>query len=377
MWVANTTESSTSKPSRIRWSHPNNAENWRADDYIDIDVGKDGDEITALMPIGDHLLVCKRDSMYAIYGYDFNSFSVVNISNTVGCVSQEACVNTSTGVAVFDHQLGLHMYSGKGALTWMFSQLWPAMRDDTIPRSKIDKVQMGWVNGRLWIGTPWADAPTLDRGTTFVWNPNIHQGGSFTRYDLATGPFLTGHMMESSCSAIYGTNRVIELDQEEYWDDFGTGAVVINAYYRTKWFDAGKASMKKRWRRMEAVMQVDSPYELPVEVHFDFDPQSSKRTFKLSTSTSNGDDPEAYWGDDTVRATDTVWGDDTDTFATGEGAFAFEGIRGSVDRGAGLGLARSVSLTFGGQVVKQDTTSTPVFWGVDAIVFKYVPRRIR
>jgi hypothetical protein len=152
---------------------------------------------------------------------------------------------------------------------------------------------------------------------------------------------------------------------------------VIDAYYRTRWFDAGQASMKKRWRRMEAVMQTDQPYELPVDVHFDFDNQSSKRAFRLSTSVSNSDSPEAYWGDDTTRATDTLWGTDSDTFAAGEGAYAFGGIRGSVDRGAGLGLARSVSLTFGGKVVKQGTESTPVFWGVDAIVFKFVPRRTR
>ena len=377
MWVANTIESGVAKTCRIRWSHPNNPENWRTDDYIDIDIGKDGDEITALMPVGDHLLVCKRDSMYAIYGYDFNTFSVVNISNTIGCVSQEACANTQMGVAVFDHNLGVHMYNGKNSVQWEFSQIYPALRDDLIPQSQVNDVQMGWLNGRLWVGVPWYES-TAVRGATFVWSPMARQGGSWTRYDLKTGPFLSGHMLNEYCCAMEGTHRVMAVDQEEWGDDFGAGSLsVINAWYRTKWFDAGQASMKKRWKRMEAVMQAEYPYELPVTVHFDFDSNSSSKTFKLKTTAANTADDDAYWGDGTTRATDTNWGTDSDVVSASEGIFAESGVRGAVDRGNGLGLCKSVSLTFGGPVAKQGTTDVPVFWGIDALVFKFVPRRIR
>ena len=377
MWVANTIESGTAHTCRVRWSHPNNPENWRTDDYIDIDIGKDGDQITALMPVGDHLLVCKRDSLYAIYGYDFNTFSVVNISNTIGCVSQEACANTQMGVAVFDHNLGVHMYGGKNSVQWEFSQIYPALRDNQIPQDQVDNVQMGWLNGRLWVGTPWFESSTV-RGTTFVWSPMAKQGGSWTRYDLPTGPFLSGHMLNEYCCAILGTNRVMAIDQEEWGDDFGSGTLsVINAFYRTKWFDAGQASMKKRWRRMEAVMQAEYPYELPVTVHFDFDPNSVSKTFKLKTSTLNAASNDAYWGDSTIRTTDTNWGTDDAAVGAGEGIYSELGVHSAVDRGNGLGLCKSVCLTIGGPVTKTGTTDVPVFWGIDALVFKFVPRRIR
>jgi hypothetical protein len=385
MWVANTFESGTQYKSRLRFSHYLQAEDWASQDYIEIDSGKDSDEITAIMPIGDHLLVCKRDSTYAVFGDNIDNFTVVCISQTIGCVSQEACVSTQFGVAIFDHNLGLHVYSGKGTPVWEFGQLWPALRDNRIPQEKVDLVQMGWVSGRLWIGVPWEDNPTYDRGTTFVWNPALKPGGAYTRYDLAAGPFLSGHLFNQWCCSIAGTNRVMALEQDEYGDDFtGSGTLsVTDARYTTRWFDAGQASMKKRWRRMEAVMQTDQPYELPVVVHFDFDngynPSKPPREFKLTSSVYNdASATSAYWGDGTTRTTDTLWGSDSDTLGVGEGTWAGDDEqRNSVDRGAGLGLARSVSLTFGGPVTQAGTDTVPVFWGVDGLVFKFVPRRIR
>lgn len=385
MWVANTFESGTNYKSRLRFSHYLQPEDWDSLDYLEIETGKDGDEITAIMPIGDHLLVCKRNSTYAVFGTDPANFTYVCVSQTVGCVSQEACVATQYGVAIFDHTLGLHVYSGKGAPVWEFSQIWPALRDRTIPIEKIDKVQMGWIAGRLWIGVPWADNPTYDRGTTFVWNPSLKPGGAYTRYDLAAGPFLAGHLFDQWCCSVAGTTRVMALEQDEYGDDFsGSGVLeVTNAYYTTRWFDAGQASMKKRWRRMEAVLQTDLPYELPVTVHFDFDKgvdqNKPPRQFTLKTSVYNDQAGTlAYWGDSSTRSTDTNWGSDTSTVDAGEGVWSADEIqRNSVDRGAGLGLARSVALTFGGPISQTGTDDVPVFWGVDALVFKFVPRRIR
>ena len=393
LWVANTFESGVQYKSRLRFSHYLQPENFASDDYIEVDTGKDGDEITAVIPVGDHLLVCKRNSTYAVYGDNIDNFSVVCLSQTIGCVSQEACVETQYGVAIFDHTLGLHVYSGKASPVWEFAQLWPALRDGLIPQEKVDLVQMGWVNGRLWIGVPWSDNPTYVRGATFVWNPSLKPGGSYTRYDFSdgtnryggAGPFLVGHILDEWCASIGGTSRLMALEQEEYGDDLvGNGKlVVINAWYTTKWFDAGQASMKKRWRRMEAVLQTDLPYELPVTVHFDFDkannPSKPPRQFTLKASVYNDATAlPAYWGDGTTRSTDTKWGTDADTFGSGEAAWAADNPqRNSVDRGAGLGLARSVALTFGGPVPMVGTSDVPVFWGVDALVFKFVPRRIR
>lgn len=372
MWVAGTYESGTHYPNRVRWSWANtfndSGENWRADDYIDIDDGKDSDEITAIIPFGDQLIVFKRDSMYAIYGYSSESFSVVNISNTIGAVSHSAAIATPAGLFFFDHASGIHVYDGKSA-NLVFQQIWPALRDGDIPRLQVDNVDLGWVENRLWVSVPWADNPTPPRGVTFVFDPYLKMGGSWTKYSLELGPYSRGHRNDDYLAYVYGTNRVFKLDVNgQFFDNLGPvlGTKPIDAWYRTRWVDLGEPAIKKRWRRTEALLQVDQAYELPVFSYSDYDSTISVKNFKFISegSPSGGDD--GVWDDP-----DSDW--DTASWAR-------SGVHGYVDRGSTLGIARAVSLKVGGKVLTvaaPGETQAPVFWGVDALIFKYVPRRVR
>ncbi len=376
LWVAGTWESGTHYPNRIRWSWANtfnnSGENWRSDDYIDIDDGKDSDAITAIIPFGDKLVVFKRDSVYAVYGYSGESFSVVNISNTVGAVSHQAAIATPAGLFFFDHQTGLNVYDGS-RVTWTFEQIWPAMRDGSIPLSMVDNVDLGWVENRLWVSVPWVDFPLIPRGVTFVFDPRIKTGGSWTKYSLQAGPFAPGHRNEDYLSYLHGTNLIFRLDvQGQFYDNLGVGSAVtpINAYYRTRWVDLDQPAIKKRWRRTEAVLQVDQSYDLPVVSYSNYDPTVTVKNFLFradESGTSTGvdvwDDPTAKWGPDPSQA---YW--------------ARSGQYGYVDRGANLGVARSVSLKIGGEVMSSannPVAQAPVFWGVDALILKFVPRRVR
>jgi hypothetical protein len=372
LWVAGTWESGTHYPNRVRWSWANtfnnSGENWRSQDYIDIDDGKDADVITAIIPFGDQLIVFKRDSIYAVYGYSAESFSVVNISNTVGAVSHQAAIATPAGLFFFDHQTGLNVYNGSRT-TWLFEQIWPALRDGSIPSSLVDQVDLGWVENRLWVSVPWDEFPEAPRGVTFVLDPRLKEQGSWTKYSLQAGPYSRGHRTENYLAYIYDTNLIFRLDvQDQYYDHLGAevGVVPINAYYRTKWVDLGEPAIKKRWRRTEALMQVDQAYDLPVVSYSDYDPSVPTKNFVLRSAvngTSTGvdvwDDPESEWDA-------SLW--------------ARTGNYGYVDRGANLGIARSVSLKVGGRVLSiPDPVSpqAPVFWGVDALILKFVPRRVR
>lgn len=373
LWVAGTWESGTHYPNRVRWSwantFDNSGENWRSQDYIDIDDGKDSDSITAIIPFGDQLIVFKRDSVYAVYGYSAESFSVVNISNVVGAVSHSAAMATPFGLFFFDHQVGLNVYNGSG-IKWIFEQIWPAMRDGSIPTSLIDNVEIGFVENRLWVSVPWADLPDTPRGATFVLDPHLKQGGSsWTKYDLQTGPFAKGHRSDTYLAYIYGSNKIFRLDvQDQYYDYVGATPSVtpIYAYYRTKWIDLGEPAVKKRWRRTEALMQVDQAYDLPVVSYSNYDPSVAVKNF-IFRSSANGtsvgtdvwDDPDAKWDSATWART---------------------GNYGYVDRGANLGVARAVSLKVGGEVLSiadPAIPQAPVFWGVDALILKFVPRRVR
>ena len=76
MFVADTTESGTRYRPRVRWPHPLQPEDWASADYFDIEPDDSSDQITAIVPFKNQLLVFKRRSVYAIYGYDKDSFTV-------------------------------------------------------------------------------------------------------------------------------------------------------------------------------------------------------------------------------------------------------------------------------------------------------------
>jgi hypothetical protein len=378
MWVAGTWESGTHYPNRIRFSWANtfddSGENWRTYDYIDIDEGKDFDPITAMVPFGDQLIIFKRDSVYAIYGDSAETFSMVNVSNTVGSVSHAATIATPAGVFFFDHSSGVNVYTGRN-VTNVFSQILPALRDNDIPRLQADKVDLGWINNRLWVSVPWADDPTPPRGVTFVLDPNLKTGGSWTKYSLQLGPYSRGYRTVDSLAYVYGTNRIFKLDVPgQYFDNLGPAAGVtsIDAWYQTRWIDLGEPAVKKRWRRTEVLMQVDEGYDLPVVSYSDYDPTISVKNFRFTAAPSTSGANDAIWDDP-----DSDW---VGPANPGASKWARSGTYSYVDRGQTLGIARSVSLKVGGKVLsvaEPGESQAPVFWGVDALIFKYVPRRVR
>ena len=109
VWVAYTLESGTYYKNRVRFSKVNDAENWTATDYIDIDVGEDGDFITAILPDGDRLLVFKQNSVYAIYGFGRDSFEVRNLTRTAGCRDGSQPVATTSGVFFWYAEDGVYL----------------------------------------------------------------------------------------------------------------------------------------------------------------------------------------------------------------------------------------------------------------------------
>lgn len=372
LWVANTWESGTNYPNRIRWSwantFDNSGENWRVNDYIDIDEGKDSDKITAIVPHGDQLIVFKRNSVYVVYGYSKDSFSVVNVSNTVGAVSNAATVNTPAGLFFFDYKNGINVYD-RASVKPMFTQIFPALRDGDIPAGSIDNVQIGWINNRLWVSVPWTDVSTPPRGMTFVLDPFLKSGGSWTKYTLQLGPYATGGRIDDSLAYIYGTNRIFKLDViDQYYDNLGTGStnVTIDAYYRTRFIDLGEPALKKHWRRTDILMQVAQGYTLPVVSYSNYDPTIPIKNFSFSSVASASSATKGIW-DNAASDWDLA-------------SWSKSGVYDYMDRGSPLGVARSVSLKIGGKVLTNPATGSTqasTFWGVDALIFKYVPRRIR
>lgn len=354
VFLGNTYESGTQYPSRIRWSHPGYAEDWVDYHWIDIDTGFDGDEITALVPYQDRLLVFKRNSIHVLYGEGPEAFSVTPVSNEFGTVSQQSAVATDHGVYFYDQANGVFAFDGRG-MSWQFSRLYPAITENYITDSVSGEIKMGYGKQRVWLSVPWRGSLTCNR--VFVLTPHLNKNGAWTQYDLPLGPFLEYKPAQSEESFLIaghvGNKRVVKLEQNISTDYYDGTNHHIDAYYRTPWIDMGQPAVRKRWKRPEALLMDGRESEIRVEVYKDFDPSKMTRTFTFNTSASGND--VLVWG--VGKWGQKMWGaQDTEHFV--------------LDKGSSLGNGRAVSLK-----VMSPPNNVP--WGVNALVMKVIPRPVR
>lgn len=383
MFVANTSEAGVAKPNRLRWSMPNFPESYRSYDYIDIDIGADGDEITALVPWTDHLLVFKKRAVYALYGYSPETFQVMPVTRELGAVSQEAVVATDIGVYFFSWPDGVFQYV-QGNPSYVFERIYPAIQDGSIPHSAQAEIMLGWGHRRLWVGVPWRSET---RNRSFVLDPAVGKTGAWTTYDLAAGPFLEYNPPGADSIFLAGDSAnsqgVIRLDVDASADDFNGTQVPIITRYRTAWMDGGEPALPKRFTRPEVILKSGNDAAVFVNVYWDWNPLDARRQFTLST-VAPPDDVADPGGDEGTDAATVGWDlSDWDDFSWAEGGASWSdggggGANGGytvpekneLHRGRALGKCRAVALEFRGPETTQD-------WGVDSITYKFIPRAPR
>lgn len=364
VWIAGVLES-TWQMNRVRWSHPNQPGDWRSFDYIDIDVGLDGDEITGLVPLEDRLLVFKKKSIYAITGTSPDTFQVFPISRTIGAVGQNAIVKTDLGVYFYDINLGVFLCDGKG-VRWQFERLYPLISEGQVGTNYgPTSYNVGWSGRRLWLSVPWkahrSDVSTQPR--VFVMNPTLSKEGSWTTYSLDVGVMFfldaqsfsnkllgamngnSGALPDSTWGRVWSLEDATQLDQP--YDITATGNVHIASHYVTPWFDAGQPVLKKRWRRPEFIARsLNSDVIIKVDTRLDWDSRVTRRTFSLTTSV---DQATMVWGDPWGE----VWGGSDDTSP-----------RSEHHRGPSLGQSRSLQLKISGPAENKH-------WGLNALTIKF------
>lgn len=382
LWLANTVENGTAYPNRVRWSHPNKPEDFRSKDFIDVDPGVDGDEITALVPHTDHLIVFKRNSVHAIYGYNHETFQVVPKSQTVGAISQEAVVATEGGVFFWSWPQGVFGYDNNG-VHWLFEPLFPAIENGDISSGAGTKVQLGWGNRRLWVSVPWQGSATRSR--TFVYDPTLGDAGAWTQYDLPLGPYLEWSppgARSHFVAAQTATKTVIELDLLTDSDNFTGTDLTIASRLRTGWVDLGNPAVTKRWKRPQIVLKGGTSANVYVKVYKDYDPTHFVRQFTVDTTADGADIAVPVIDTETGIVTGSGWDSALwDTATWGRGTTGGGGTipdrggaeslrRNEIHRGSPLGTAKAIALEFIGP-------TTEAAWGVDSLTFKYKPRKVR
>ena len=414
LFAANTTEDGVAHPNRVRWSHPTSPEDWAQADYIDIDTG--GSKITALRSYEDHLLIFKNDSIWALYGYDAESWQLVQKSSTIGTTSPQAV--TRNELAVFFYSAsdrgGIYIYGGERPAE-IGSQLRVALESLT----RRDLVWVGWVGRKLWVTLPWTYAgATSDNAGVFVFDPSVSETGAWTYYaakSAGLGPIVAGSNVDSEVRpmgvlrsaevpcvvrlmsnsehaadtiwdwAVLGYNVslarsatelgfIVTGNDEEIIMNGASAAEPFDTVYRTPWITAEWPSRKKSFRRPNFICRYTGmDHDLRVRSFRDFEELNAKRQHTLTVpagriATEVPGPPgqvAAIWN--TFNWNDgTLWSQGGDPPVVISPAKQGATIR----RGSSYGLCRALQLRVEGL--------TPMArWGVDAIILKVVMRRFR
>lgn len=385
MWVANTVEGGTAYPTRVRFSHPGQPEDWRTNDYFDIGPGEDGDEIVGLAAFGQELLVFKRRSIWTINGPNPDSFRVAPLSQEVGTVSCDSVRSGEGGVAWFDPQRGVFLYNREG-IQWLWPKLHERLTDGTITAGSLDKVRVGWLNHRLFVSVPWE---TTYNARTFVYDPQV---GGWTVYTYGCAGILDFK------PALTEPKRLVLSATTPYvWDvegDTGSGDQLTEAvtrtgfssFFTTGWFDAGLPAARKRWRRPQFVFDADVDTTFQIESRKDYDLLGPVRAFQVSASgnlasaefTSGAelyDDADLYDSAELYEGGASV-ASPTAYLVWGSGRWG-ESLWGSAETGSealvrsvrGPGVAEAISLKVFGP--------TDRAWNMNAIHLKYIPMKVR
>lgn len=373
MWVANTYESSVAYPNRVRFSHPLFPESWREDDYIDVVAG--GPKITGLVAMGGFLLIFKEKAIFALYGFNEETFQLVDISRSVGSVGPNCIAQTERGVYFFSNPEGVFFFDGT-SIKDVFEPIRPLLIDSEISEQAVQGMSMGYANRRVYLSLPAGQDVVdilayessieaydeVDRnyagGTqaalptrTFVYDESVGKG-AWTAYQTADGFGLiapTDFLQQDSTMLHVAAHPYqpyllsIDVRENASVDNITGTNAAFNSYWFTNWQGANNVSAKKFWRRPEFIFRKETDVaSVRVDVYQDWDSYNPIKYFMLTP-------PEA----DPSSGTWTSWG---------EPEFGASHLFAD-----SLGLARSVRLKI------SNTSSSP--WAVYSIVYRYNPRK--
>ena len=363
-WAASTYESGTGYKYRVRWSNANDPERWTATDFVDIDKGEHGDYITGLCPMGDRLLVFKSNSVYAIFGFDSDSFQVVTLTDSVGSVPLSQPVSTPYGVFFWYADQGIFSYNREN-FAWTFDKISPAIDDGRITFAS--NPQLAWGNQKVYVSVNWTEAGVTTR-RTFIYDPTLGPTGAWVLTDIDAGPLYSYRPPNSTptvyagCVANTGIVVDVEDEQKRTSDRYvGSTEAHIVSHFFTRWMTGKNPIVKKRWGRPRMVTSAEATIVLPIQIYKDYDKSAQSNSFTVDvlgkTSTSRWD--TARWDD----------ADDASAYVAKWDAIA-QSLTADVVNLPTLGTAKSVSMKVSGP-------ASDNHWEVNALAFTYTPRRLR
>lgn len=350
MFVADTTESGLRKRSRVRWSHPQQPEDWATADFFDIEPDDQSDQITALVPFKNQLLVFKKRSVWAIFGYDKDSFTVERIGTASGAWTQEA-VTTNAGVCYWWSPEGnVYAYNGSGIVP-VGDRITGVVRDGTVLLGADHR--LAWMGDRMYVSLVKANG--TDR-ICFVYDPRVGKRGAWTQYSFEPTSFAWWRRGDGTVGAMMtlrGKDHVYDHNLANQTQDEYTFGVLtpINAYYSTAWFSANDTALKKQWRRLHLTSATKDPCTFWVDVYHDFDDSAIRRQLSFTNTQFGG---AMTWGS-------SLWG--SSSWGDGSGAYSFDRLPAS-------GRSHAIRLKF-------RVTDNVSSWWIDSFTMPYLEKSYR
>jgi len=274
MFIADTNESGTRFPNRVRYSHLGFPEDWHTDHYIDIGDPDDGDPIVALVSFADHLLIFRHTQIHAIYGYDHDSWVRDQLAVSSG-VRDQSCVTANMNMVFwFSTEGNVVTYDGN-QLRVISEPIEHWTRIGNIDSTVHGDVMWGHDKLFLVVG---AGPQIVASHLLFVWDmftktwtrysPNVHSMMFWREVDSADLQLFMFH----------DDDDIYVLDETSDFDVVGGVTVPFQAYYRTAWLTAGETATKKRWKRPRISAAANASTTIRVDVFHNFNEQSRTRT---------------------------------------------------------------------------------------------------
>lgn len=381
LWCANTLEGGTHHANRLRFSHPNDPDKWAYLDFIDFPEG-DG-PITGIVPFRDHLLVFFAESVWALYGTNLATFSKANVSETLGAVNRQCLTRSERDVFFVAWPYGVYSI-GPDSIQEVSSNLRPALKlsGDFSPDTSLQ--WLSYVNQKLFWSVPFNENGAPPTPTSvFTYDPAIGAWSLWRAADgSAIGPVVGSPSSSEPLAAIRpATTPLGNAQSAEFWkfdakeEPVDGVSSTFETVLRTPWSDSGYPTVRKRWRRPDLIIRdSDFPYTLNMHVYHDLDETAARRTLSVSFVPKSS---ASFW------LTDPLW-DGTDasletpaagqswddyTYSVPPSLWGTSAKGSSITRSGSLGNASSVQVEFHGEPGKK--------WGVNAIIWKSIMRRIR
>ncbi len=347
MWWADTVESANRNKSRLRFSHPLQPGDWADADYFDIEPDDGTNQITALVPLRNVLLVFKRRGVFAVYGTDRDSFVVERVSTQAGAPSQEAVCSSASAAFWWSTDGNVYAYDGQG-VTPLGDRIRNVYLNDTVAPGGDHRTW--FVDGRVWVSL----MDTAGERMLFILDPQVGDAGAWTQFDFAPNSLVWWRRNSGEAFPVFTLAAQSDLltwgALDQQIDEINGQEESIQGHYTTSWFSGDNPALMKRWRRPTMVAAANDECTMYIDVHRDFDDDTVNRTLTLSIN-SGGD---MVWGD--------PWGEPWSA-AEGETIYEFQRL-------SSLGRGHAIQLKF--RTIENDTR-----WWVDSYAIPFLQKGYR